>query len=73
LRKELLTRLDRANIKPWPRLFHSMRASRQTELEREFGLAAACAWLGNTASIAKEHYLLVTSDAWQKAAQNPTH
>jgi hypothetical protein len=73
LRKELLTRLDRAKIKPWPRLFHSMRASRQTELEREFGLAAACAWLGNTASIAKEHYLLVTSDAWQKAAQNPTH
>ena len=73
LRRELLRRMDAADIKPWPRLFHSMRASRQTELEREYGLAAACSWLGNTASVAKEHYLLITSDAWQKATQNPTH
>lgn len=59
--------LKQADIKPWPRLFHSLRASRQTEIERDFGLTAACAWLGNTESVAKQSYLLVTSDLWQAA------
>lgn len=67
LRSLLLDRLKAAGIKPWSRLFHSMRASRQTELEREFGLAAACAWMGNTQSVAKSHYLLITSDIFKKA------
>jgi integrase len=60
--------LKQADIKPWPRLFHSLRASRQTELERDFGLTAACAWLGNTESVAKQSYLLVTSDLWASAS-----
>lgn len=67
LRSVLLDKLAKAKIKPWARLFHSMRASRQTELERDFGIAASCAWLGNTQSIAKQHYLLITSDVWKKA------
>jgi integrase len=68
LRTAMLDILARAEVKPWPRLFHSMRASRQTEIEIEFGLPAACAWLGNTESIAKESYLLVFEEAWQRAA-----
>lgn len=67
LRSILLDKLSKAKIKPWSRLFHSMRASRQTELEKDFGLAASCAWLGNTQSVAKAHYLLITSDVWKKA------
>lgn len=68
LRTAMLDILARAEVKPWPRLFHSMRASRQTEIEIEFGLPAACAWLGNTESVAKESYLLVFEEAWQRAA-----
>jgi integrase len=60
--------LKQAGITPWPRLFHSLRASRQTELERDFGITAACAWLGNTEGVAKQSYLLVTSDLWHSAA-----
>lgn len=72
LRTHLLKRMKAAGIKPWPRLFHSMRATRQTELEREFGRTAACAWVGNTESVAEAHYLMVTSSDWQKATQKAT-
>jgi hypothetical protein len=55
-------------ISRWPRLFHSMRASRQTELQREFPLHVVCSWLGNSPRIAQQSYLLVTEDDFAKAA-----
>lgn len=67
LRTRFLKRLKAAGVKPWPRLFHSMRASRQTEVELEFGITAACAWLGNTEQVAKESYLMVFEETFQKA------
>jgi hypothetical protein len=39
-----------------------MRASRQTELQREFPLHVVCSWLGNSPRIAQQSYLLVTED-----------
>lgn len=57
----------RAGVVPWKRLFHSMRASRQTELERQFPLHVVCAWLGNSVRIAQKSYLLVTDDDYTKA------
>jgi len=48
--------------------FHSMRASRQTELQREFPLHVVCSWLGNSPRIAQQSYLLVTEDDFAKAA-----
>ena len=55
-------------VSGWPRLFHSMRASRQTELQREFPLHVVCSWLGNSPRIAQQSYLLVTEDDFAKAA-----
>jgi hypothetical protein len=55
-------------ISGWPRLFHSMRASRQTELQREFPLHVVCSWLGNSPRIAQQSYLLVTEDDFARAA-----
>ena len=69
LRSQFLKLLRRAGVSPWPRLFHSMRATRQTELERSFPLHVVCSWLGNTESIAKKSYLLVTERDFQKAIQ----
>jgi hypothetical protein len=60
--------LRRAGVWGWPRLFHSMRASRQTELQREFPLHVVCAWLGNSPRIAQQSYLLVTEDDFARAA-----
>ena len=51
-----------------PRLFHSMRASQQTELQREFPLHVVCSWLGNSPRIAQQSYLLVTEEDFAKAA-----
>jgi integrase len=49
-----------AGIKPWPKLFHNLRATRQTELCELFPAHVVCAWLGNSEIIAKRHYLQVT-------------
>ncbi len=70
LRTQFLKILKRAKVEPWKRLFHSMRASRQTELEREFPTHVVCAWLGNSVAVAKKSYLLVTQEDFSKAAQN---
>lgn len=72
LRTHLVRVLKANKIPQWPRLFHSLRASRQTELERDFGITAACAWLGNTPQVARASYLLITSDVWKKATQKAT-
>ena len=73
LRTEMMRLLRRAGVSGWPRLFHSVtlqegRASRQTELQREFPLHVVCSWLGNSPRIAQQSYLLVTEDDFAKAA-----
>jgi hypothetical protein len=68
LRTEMTRLLRRAGVSGWPRLFHSMRASRQTELRRGFPLHVVCSWLGNSPRIAQQSYLLVTEDDFAKAA-----
>ena len=69
LRTQFLKILVRAKVTPWARLFHSMRASRQTELERDFPLHVVCEWLGNSVAVAKKNYLLVTEADFTKAAR----
>jgi hypothetical protein len=73
LRSEMTRLLRRAGVSGWPRLFHSVtlqegRASRQTELQREFPLHVVCSWLGKSPRIAQRSYLLVTEDDFAKAA-----
>jgi integrase len=68
LRSEMMRLLRRAGVSGWPRLFHSMRASRQTELQREFPIHVVCSWLGNSPRIAQQSYLLVTEDDFARAA-----
>lgn len=72
LRTQFSRILKRAGVPEWKRLFHSMRASRQTELEREFPLHVVCSWLGNSVRIAQKSYLLVTEDDFAKATAVPS-
>lgn len=67
LRTAFLKLLKRAGVEPWPKLFHNMRASRQTELLAEFPAADVCDWLGNSQAIAMKHYAMATDDSFQKA------
>ena len=71
LRTQLLKILRRAQVKPWPKLFHNLRATRQTELEETFPTHVVCAWLGNSVAVARKHYLQVTDAHFEKAAHNP--
>jgi integrase len=68
LRTEMTRLLRCAGVLGWPRLFYSMRASRQTELQRVFPIHVVCSWLGNSPRIAQQSYLLVTEDDFAKAA-----
>ena len=67
LRKGLTLLLRKACVSPWPRLFHNLRASRQTELAAEFPSHVVCAWLGNSERVAAAHYLQVTDADFDKA------
>ncbi len=57
-----LTRLiARAGILPWPKLFHNMRASRESELAARYPLPTVCRWLGHRPEVAAAHYLMQTN------------
>ena len=72
LRTQLLRILTRAGLSAWPRLFHNLRASRETELVREYPIHVVCAWIGNSERVARRHYLQVTDADFEKATSNPT-
>jgi integrase len=69
LRTQLLRIIDRAGVEPWPKLFHNLRATRETELAETYPLHVVCAWIGNSQAIAARHYLQVTDAHFQQAAE----
>lgn len=72
MRTRLLRLIERCGFSAWPRLFHNMRASRQTELASAFPLRAVCEWLGNSPAVAAKHYLQVQDDDFTRATQETT-
>lgn len=62
----------RAGLTPWPRAWHNLRASCQTELAARFPLHVVCHWLGNTTTVATQHYLSVREADYQAALESPT-
>lgn len=72
--KNFRTRFTRivikAGLKPWPKLFHNLRASRQTELEGFFPSYVVCAWMGNSQQVARKHYLTVTDEHFSRAIES---
>ena len=65
---QLVKFIKRAGLKPWPKLFHNLRASRQTELAQTFPEHVVCEWIGNSRAVAREHYLRVTEEDYLNAA-----
>lgn len=72
LRTTFLKIIARAAAKPWPRLFHNLRASRETELAELFPLRVVYEWIGDSKAVAYKHYLMTTEDHF-KAAIDPVH
>ena len=52
LRTQFERLVRRAGLMPWPRLFHALRVSRETELARERLIHVVTGWLGNTTKVA---------------------
>lgn len=48
--------IERAGVKPWPRLFHNMRSSRTTDWIAEYPVADVSKWMGHSATIGAAHY-----------------
>jgi integrase len=71
LRTQLQRIIKRAGLKPWPKLFQNLRATRETELAETYPLHVVCAWIGNSPKVAAESYLQVT-EAHFKNAQKTT-
>ncbi len=69
LRTMLSKFIRRAGVESWSRLWHSMRASCESDLARRFPLAVVCKWLGNTQAVALRHYIDVTDDDFRKALE----
>lgn len=60
----------RAGLQPWPRLFHNLRASRETELVEKYPVQVVTGWLGNTPSVAMRHYLMTTQQHFDAALRD---
>jgi hypothetical protein len=63
LRTQLERLILQAGLKPWPKRFQNLRATRATELVGKQGAHIAANWLGHSQVIAKEHY-------WRPTAEN---
>jgi len=68
LRTQLLRILEKAGLKPWPKLFQNLRSTRETELAQSYPIHVVCAWLGNSQRVAAKHYLQVTDADYERAA-----
>ena len=71
LREPMLDILKRAKIKPWAKLFHSMRGSCETDLARDnnYPLKAITSWFGHSYNVAEKHYLRVTDEEFDRAVK----
>jgi len=71
LREPMLDILKRAKIKPWPKLFHAMRGSCETDLVQDgkYPLKAVTTWMGHSYKVAEKHYLRVTEDEFDRAVK----
>ena len=71
LRTQLNRIIRKAGLTPWPRLFHNLRSTRQTELTEKFPAHVVSAWIGNTERMAQNHYLQVTDTHFEQAVKEP--
>ena len=68
LRTQLKRIIAKAGLKCWPKLFQNLRSTRETELAERWPEHVVCAWIGNSKAVAREHYLQVTEEHFERAA-----
>ena len=64
----MLDILKRAGIKPWPNLFHAMRASCETDLVAcDYLLKDVIVWMGHSYKVAEKYYLRLREEEFARA------
>ncbi len=61
--------IRRAGLVQWPKLFHNLRASCETDLMAKHSIHVVTAWIGNTPKIALGHYLQTLDSDFTKAVE----
>jgi integrase len=61
----------KAGLEVWPKPWHNLRATRQTELAERYPIHVVCQWIGNSRAVAQEHYLQVTDAHFAHAVAEP--
>lgn len=69
LARRVLELIEAAGLKPWPRLFHNLRASRESELLEQFPQKDVLLWIGNTEAVAMKHYAITRDETFARAAE----
>jgi len=69
LRTQLERIIERAGLRPWPKLFQNLRATRATELADEYPEHVAAEWMGHSRKVAQKHYWRVTDAHFTKATK----
>ena len=68
LRTSFAKLIKRAGLEPWPRLFHNLRSSRETELLERFPVHVVALWMGHDAKVSLKHYAQTTDEHFERAA-----
>lgn len=67
LRTTFMKIIHRAGLEPWPRPFHNLRSSRETELLESFPVHVVALWMGHDAKVCLKHYAQTTEDHFDLA------
>ena len=59
--------IKRAGLEFWPRLFHNLRSSCETELLEKFPTHVVARWMGHDVKICMKHYAQMTDDHFSRA------
>jgi integrase len=59
--------IRQAGLEVWPKPWHNLRSTRQTELCEKYPIHVVCQWIGNSRAIAQEYYLQVTDAHFESA------
>lgn len=69
MRSAFLRLVRRAGLVAWPKPFHTLRASCETDLlEQGYPFSAVTAWLGHSAAVALKHYTRIPDRLYDQAA-----
>lgn len=61
--------IKKAGVHKWPRLYHNLRSTRETELiHNGFQIKDVCTIIGNTPEVAMKHYIQVSPDLFERCS-----